>query len=166
MKRIVLFLLLAIAFSSCVTRKKCMTRFPPEVKIVTKDSVVYREKITVRDTTITVKLPADTIEVSVPVEVQVKVDPVTVESKCAKASAWIKDGKLNIRLTTKDAEIQIHIDSARTEATYWKERYNTDQKTITVKEKVVPGIYRASLWICVGLVLAIIGYLSLRKLFK
>src|SRR4051812_42534775 len=52
-----LYILLAVCLCSCVTQKKCAKFFPPGTD--TKDSVVEKETITYRDTTIV--MPGDTV---------------------------------------------------------------------------------------------------------
>lgn len=55
MKRTLLFLMTVMILSSCITKQRCMEKFPPE--IISKDSISTFEKIKYKDTTIWV--PAD-----------------------------------------------------------------------------------------------------------
>lgn len=125
-----------------------------------KDSIVIRDSLIYKDKIVTVKLPADTVEITVPVEVNIDVKPVTVETEYAKATAWISDKKLNVRLTTKDTEIQVRIDSARQEAYYWREKYNTDQKTIIKEVKFIPKLHKFALKFSIGVVILVIGWIA------
>lgn len=163
-----LFLALFFAFAgvSCVTQRKCLNKFPPVVEI--KDSIVYKEKIIIRDTIVTIKLPADTIQTEVQIPVIRVLAPVTVESKYAKATASIDFVKEKIRLVLiqKDTEIQIRIDSAIREAKYWRDRYVKDHQKVIVNVPYTPKIMKWSAWFgwfCAVIILLYIAYRFLRR---
>lgn len=114
----------------------CCPKITPTV--IKKDSIVYREKLVYKDTTIYKHLPGDTVN---------KVDTVWINkwnglanskkiyafTSLAEASAWVKNSKLFLNLTQKDTTIEIRLDSAIKEATYWKEKYQNNS-SVVVKE--------------------------------
>lgn len=128
-------------FSSCVTSRRCIEKFPP---ITTIDTV---ETILIVDTTIYVRLPADTVVDSILVEVEPDYSSEVVSAKAeyGSARAWINDGKLRLQLTMNDTLIAYRIDSLAL----------VNTKTITVeKERVlevkkVPPFYKATLYIAI-----------------
>lgn len=147
MKYLIIILLLIVT--------SCSPKIIKEV--VTKDSIIYRESISYRDTTIFKYLPGDTVFKNT----IVYVDKVTglVNSKklfaftsLAEASAWVYNSKLFLNLIQKDTTIEIRLDSAIKEAIYWKEKYQSNN-TVVVKEVTKSPWYMK--------VLAWIGSLSL-----
>ena len=133
----------------------CSPRIIKEVSV--KDSIIYKEKIVFRDTTIFKYLPGDTVFKST----IVYVDKITglVNSKklfaftsLPEASAWVYNSKLFLNLIQKDTTIEIRLDSAIKEATYWKEKYQSNS-SVVVKEVTKSPLYMK--------VLAWIGSLSL-----
>ena len=59
MRRIALLLALSIAATGCVTQKRCNMKFPPS--IVERVDSIFIDREVVRDTTVYVTLPKDTI---------------------------------------------------------------------------------------------------------
>lgn len=144
-------------FSSCVTQRRCVEKFPP---ITTIDTV---ETILIVDTTIYVRLPADMVVDSILVEVEPDYSSEVVSAKAeyGSARAWINDGKLRLQLTMNDTLIAYRIDSLAL----------VNTKTITVeKERVlevkkVPPFYKATLYIAILLFVLVLClfFLALRK---
>ena len=150
---LLIFLWLGMAFIGC----------SPKIveKIVKKDSIVYKEKIVYRDTTIFKYLPGDTVFKTN----TVYVDRVTglANSKkifaftsLAEASAWVKNSKLFLNLTQKDTTIEIRLDSAIKEATYWKEKYQNNSSVVVKEVTKSPWYMKALAWIG-SLSLVVIG---------
>lgn len=164
MKYTVIFILLALLGTSCASSKRCARLYPPSV--IKVDSIVYRDKIVVHDTTITVRLPADTIYAEVQIPVNRILEPVTIETRYAKATASIAGERIKLTLIQKDAEIQVHIDSAKVEATYWREKYNTDKQTIIVPQKFVPKVTKWLAFFGGGCLIFILAYIAFRVFKK
>ena len=130
-------------------------------EVVTKDSIIYKEKISYRDTTIFRYLPGDTVYK----ETIVYVDKATglINSKklfaftsLAEASAWVYNSKLFLNLTQKDTTIEIRLDSAIKEARYWKEKYQTSNTVVTKEVTKSPWYMKVLAWIG-SLSLVVIG---------
>ena len=136
-------------------------------EVVTKDSIIYKELISYRDTTIFRYLPADTVYK----ETIVYVDKVTglVNSKklfaftsLAEASAWVYNSKLFLNLIQKDTTIEFRLDSVIKEATYWKERYQNNSTVVTKETFKSPWYMKVLAWIG-SLSLVVIGLWIYRK---
>ena len=163
-----IFLVVLLSGTSCVTQRKCLKRFPPSVEVIKKDSIVYKEKVVIRDTTIFIKLPADTIKAEIEIPVTKILPPVTLETKYAKATASIDflKGKIRLILVQKDAEIQLHIDSAKIETTYWKEKYQNDRIKEVVNVPFVPKYVKVFAYFGLVCLIFIIAYIVLKILKK
>lgn len=130
-------------------------------EVVTKDSIIYKEKISYRDTTIFRYLPGDTVYK----ETIVYVDKATglINSKklfaftsLAEASAWVYNSKLFLNLIQKDTTIEIRLDSAIKEASYWKEKYQNSNTVVTKEVTKSPWYMKVLAWIG-SLSLVVIG---------
>lgn len=119
------FLLSLFLFTSCVTKKTCQQKFPPQ--IITKDSLV------IKDTTIYVDIPIvipgdsilliDTIPCPINYEKEVIEDNKTISVK-------IKDGKLTAKCSTdslvkviQDLEVKVQN----------KEKYSSNTELVPVE---------------------------------
>ena len=151
MKYLIIILLLIVT--------SCSPKIIKEV--VTKDSIVYRESISYRDTTIFRYLPGDTVFK----KTIVYVDKTTglVNSKklfaftsLAEASAWVYNSKLFLNLIQKDTTIEIRLDSAIKEANYWKEKYHNSSTVVTKEVTKSPWYMKVLAWIG-SLSLVVIG---------
>jgi hypothetical protein len=156
MKNLAILILVLIS-SSCVTQKVCQRKFPISADtvriVILKDSIVYR------DTVITVHLAGevvrDTIRIPCPPPPPSYVpDTARAETKLAVAAAWWDFPNISLRLIQKDTTIETRLDSAIREAYYWRKEYEAVTKIVTVK--YIPVIYRISLWICVGILVAVL----------
>lgn len=105
LKTILIVLVILIAFTGCVTQRKCNLRFPTEN---TKDSI-YIE--TIKE--IPVILPADTINVEVPVNCPDQ-DLVNVETSKLKQEIKILNGKLVSKTQIKQDTVFIHTKETKT----------------------------------------------------
>lgn len=137
----------------------CCPKITPTV--IKKDSIVYKEKLVYKDTTIYKYLAGDTIN---------KVDTVWINkwnglvnskkiytfTSLAEASAWVYNSKLNLKLTQKDTTIEIRLDSAIKEATYWKEKYQNNN-SVVIKEVTKSPWYMKALALFGGLCFIVIG---------
>lgn len=151
--------------TSCVTQKRCARRFPASPETIIKDSIVYKERITYRDTTIFVKLPADTIfkkDTITIVNGYVHVLPVYAESKMASAKAWIRLNKLNLMLADKDTTLEIKLTDALKTAQFWEMRFKTEKQKEIVRVKYVPVFWKFTGWIGIITFLGIILFLIIK----
>lgn len=146
-KYFMLYCIIFAIISGCATQKRCFEKFPPISEIIKKDSIIYKEKIIFKDTTILIKLPSDTVTIDI--SISKIIEPVTIETKYAKATAQIINNKLKLKLIQKDSEIEIRIDSAIRIAKYWQERWINEKQIIISKEKYIPKIYKDSFRICI-----------------
>lgn len=153
MQRIKLLLYLAVLslLMSCVTQRRCNTKFPPSVDSVYK--YVVRDSIIIKDTTIYIHLPGEVVHDSIQIPCP---DPGTTyiikkvfaETSLARAEAWFQFPNIKLILVQKDTTIIKRLDNAIKEAYYWK----TEYEKITVKPepvKYIPKIYKHALSICI-----------------
>lgn len=149
-----LILVAILGFSSCVTQKRCLQKYPPQ--IVTKDSIIYKdviEYVSVRDT-----IPGDSVILrdTIPcAEAEIHKE-VKSSSGRTKVKVDISKGKVSIDCKT-DSLIRVNDSLAVKIRTL--EKYRTETKTIQV-----PVIkYRTPTW-CWVLLIGIIGYFVVRYL--
>jgi hypothetical protein len=172
MRHIILFLIFFSAIvSSCVTQKKCNSKFPPSTETVTivkeRDSIVYK------DTTIFIKLPQEYMTDSViipcpPPATGFIPDTAYAETSLAFARAWFNWPNIKLQLTQKDTTIEKRLADAQKESYYWRSEYNK-VKIIPPPVKYIPGIYRIAFWLWIFVILSIAGFLILKfrtKLFN
>jgi hypothetical protein len=160
------FFCLFLALSSCVTQRACQKHFPPSrdtVRIVT-----VRDSIVIRDTTVFIKIPGETVHDSVVIPCPDPgpafiPDTAIVRTDFAIAKAWFQFPTIKLRLTQPDTTLQIRLDNAIKEAWHWKTEYEkitvTPQPIIT---KYIPGIYKVAFWLWVGVLNTIAGYVAFR----
>lgn len=127
--KLIFWCLLLTLFYSCASQKRCAKLFPPQVEI--KDSVIEKETIVYRDTTITI--PADSVGIhdTIPCPDVVYNKKVVSSSGKITAAVNIKNGKIIV--DCKADSLQREIDSLTT-ITRQKEKYRT---VTTVIEKPV-----------------------------
>jgi len=148
--RIILFLALLMSFAgtSCITQRKCLDKFPPSVQ---RDSI-YIE--TVKETP--VPIPGDTIKVDVPINCPDQ-DVVTVENSKLKQQIKILNGRLVSNTEIKPDTVYVHTKETKT---------ITKEVKIPQPVRFVPDLYKIALWLWVGVILAISGYIAFRILRK
>jgi hypothetical protein len=130
-----LFCLFTIVFfMSCVTQKRCLQKFPPQ--IITKDSTVIKDSTIYRDTTITIPGDSTTIHDSLPCP-DVKYHKVA-KSKSGRTTATvdINNGKLTVNCKTDS--LQQKIDSLKTHIRSM-ERYRSEVKLVPVPKYKTPA---------------------------
>jgi len=167
MKRCTALILMVLIFSSCVTRKICLKKFP--VVADTVEVVHYRDSLVYRDTTIWVTIPGDTIIHSdsvlipcPPPPAQFIPDTALAESRFAIARAWWDHPFIRLTVADRDTTIELRLDSAIREAYHWKEMYQN--VTIIKPENHIPAIYRIAFWTWIG-VFVLILFSFIRFLF-
>lgn len=145
MARLIIIALLFI-MAGCCTKEKCYRKYPPQVITETKDSIVFKEKIEYKDTTIYVKLKPDTIVDSVIVEVINDLphsqDTIIKQNDYSVAKAWTAYGYTYLNLMAKDTALMFKLDSAIQKASYWEELYKTTTKVEVHEVKYIPGFYK------------------------
>lgn len=132
MKLFIYFFAIAF-FTSCVTQKRCLLKFPPQ--IITKDSTVVKDSTIYRDTTITIPGDSTTIHDSLPCP-DVKYHK-EAKSKSGRTTATvdINNGKLTINCKTDS--LLHRIDSLKTHIRSL-ERYRSEIKLVPVPEDKTP----------------------------
>lgn len=161
MKKIISALILASLLSSCVTRRACERRFTDlGANVSTTDST--NTLTVIRDTTILVKIPGDTVGTSVLLNDVVRLNselpslPLTESSlsessklgatqssvtqsnvstlstRLSKSTIWLKDGRLHHRLEQKDTTVSATIKGAL--KTTHKTSITRSQKERTIQQ--------------------------------
>ena len=145
MKKLFIFLTLILLIgTSCVTQKRCNSKFPPITNTIIKDSLVYRDSIIYKPILVKVWIPGDTVRETTTVYVNkgiVNSFPIVAESDFARAVAQVQNSKLTLDLYQKDTTFTVREDSLIKEAYYWREMYNSKEVTKIVEKKVIPKFY-------------------------
>jgi hypothetical protein len=149
--RNIVFLVLLVSFAgtSCITERKCLNKFPPSVQ---RDSI-YIE--TIKE--IPVPIPGDTILIDAPVINCPDQDVVTVENSKLKQQIKILNGRLISNTEIKTDTVYVHTKETKT---------ITKEVKIPQPVKFVPDLYKIALWLWVGVIVAIAGYVAFRILKK
>jgi len=150
MKRIITIGLLILFLASCVTQKRCLQKFPPQ--IVTKDSIVVKD--TTIYVTVTDVVPADAVIIhdSIPYPDIQYHNEATSPSGRVKAKVDISKGRLTVNCKT-DSLVRV-IDSLVKLKT--AQVYHSETKTIDVP--VVKKKTPLWAWIMlVGIILYFLG---------
>ena len=134
-------------------------KYPPiadtVVTVITRDSIVFK------DTTVYITLPGETVIDSIvipcPPMADYIPDTARAETDYALAEAWYDPPKLMLRLDQKTSILDIRLDSALREAYYWKEEY--EKIRIVEPVKYIPIIYKVSLWMVIGMILLIVVFI-------
>lgn len=146
MRKVLLFLILSVFLASCVTQRRCNLRFPPSVQ---KDSI-YVE--TIKE--VPVPIPGDTIKVDVPINCPDQ-DIVSVENSKLKQQIKILNGRLVSNTEIKPDTVWVHTKETKT---------ITKEVKVPTPVKFIPDIYKVALWLWVGILIAIGGYIAFRIL--
>ncbi len=151
MKKIIAAGILLLTLASCVTQKRCLQKFPPQ--IVTKDSIVIKDTtvyITFRDT-----IPGDSVVLhdSIPCpDVQFHKE---VKSPSGRTTAKIDINRGKITVDCKTDSLSRVIDSLQVKLKT-TEAYHSEVKTVEI-----PVIkHRTPVWawfLLVGVILYFIG---------
>jgi hypothetical protein len=123
-------IILLVLFSSCVTQKRCDSRFPP----IIKDSII-RETVTIyRDTTVYVQIKADTVHDTTTVYLDkgglIQSDISFMNTRFATSKAYVLNSKLYHSL------FQLEDSIAKTIANAIKNSSTNTVETVTIIEKV------------------------------
>lgn len=107
MKTTITLILLTLSFWSCVTREACERKFPNNRTDSFRE--IKNTITTIRDTTVFLQIPGDTVFESVPASGN---ESSNLKTSLAISAAWIEDGKLNHRLEQKDTSVASNIKGA------------------------------------------------------
>jgi hypothetical protein len=145
-----ILILLALTLVGCVTQKRCNEKFPPQTITITKDSIVEKEKIVLKDTVVTRTIPGDTvhqIDTVISNKGIVNSKKLYAETSLAKASAYVYKSKLYLELIQKDTTLEFKLDSVIQEATYWKEKYQNSSTVVIKETSKSPWYVKVLAWI-------------------
>ena len=152
-KIFVLGLFLSVLAGSC-SRKWCNSHYPVSVDSIYK--YVVKDSIIIRDTTIYIQLPGQTVIDSVKIPCP---DPgsayipkrVTAETSLARAEAWWQYPNIKLLLVQKDSTIETRLKGAIIEMNHYKSLY--EKMTIRPEPvKFIPKFYKyctMAFWIIV-----------------
>jgi hypothetical protein len=146
--KIIYLAFLCLLTSSCVTARKCLQKFPPSIRT---DSI-YIERLK----EIPVYIPGDTINVIAPVKCPDQ-DIVSFENSKLKQEIKILNGKLVSNTTIKPDTVIKLVPEIHTTVTEIK---------VPQPVKFVPQLYKIALWLWIGVVVAIAGYVAFRIFIK
>jgi len=162
----ILIILLSV---SCVTQRKCLEKFPPDIDSVLtiRDTTIYRDTVISRylpgDTVYSWRYIFDTVEINTEPELYPP-DTAFAETDLALAKAWVdvrgRFSKVNVILIQKDTTLQFRLDSALRASDHWERLYITEVHT--VPERFIP------LWtkILISALVLIILLILLRGILK
>lgn len=160
--RYLYFAFLGLFLTSC-TQKWCSIHYPGRNDTIRIETI--RDSIVIKDTTIYIHLPGQTVHDSVVIpcpEIPGYVPKrVYAETQLAKASAWWSFPNIKLELIQKDTTIVKRLEGALREAYYWKTEYEKINHT-PAPVKFIPGVYKIALWLWVGVLIAIAGYVAFR----
>lgn len=151
-----------LMFTSCNPCQRLSRKCPPNVK----DSIIYKEKMVYRDTTIYVPLPRDTVFIGPPeLVISVVNGNITMHKVCKTygiitACAWIENSQPYVYAHLNDTSYKVTIDSAIRSSEYWYERWRTE-KTI-VEVKYIPSFYKFTMWFFIAVVVVVVGYVVIK----
>lgn len=152
MQNVLKYYLILLLATGCATQKRCFERFPVD----TVTTVIVRDSLVIRDTTLYIHIPGDTVRVQDTIKIPCPPPPpsyipdtVIAETKYARALAWLDFPRISLTLIQKPINLEWRLDSVIRKEYYWREMYE-----LAVKEKkVIPPLYRVSFWLLTGIIL-------------
>ena len=166
MKNLCTLILLALTVTSCVTQRKCLQRFPPRsdtlLIVSTRDTIIYRDTIIFLEV-VGARVWDSIIIPCPPPKSEFIPDTARAETTLAKALAWWDYPEIHLLLEQKDSIIILR--AALKESRHWQEKYQEITKTLQ-PIKYVPDIYKIALWLWLGVIVAIGGYVIFRIWIK
>ena len=139
MKTLILIAALALLLTGCVTQDRCLRKFPPEIKEVTK---IVTETVTItRDTTIYVRLPAEVVVQTDTVLVDTETGLITsklsrLETSLAWSTAQIRNSRLHHELQQVDTTIEHRLQDAIREVDRLEKELTEKVTTIEVPRRL------------------------------
>ena len=160
------FILFLVSLTGCfATKKRCLRLFPP---ISSVDTVVFetvRDSVVLKDTTIFVSIPGETIFDSIYINGKEYSDTVILETDYAKTTAFYITPYVNVTLEQKDIVLNVKLDSVIKEMYYWKQKYIKIMESDVVTITHTPVIYQIALWAWIGVFILIL-FLYLLSRFR
>jgi len=152
MSKYILILIVAALFTSCVTQKKCISKYPPEIIRERYDSIIIKDTIIYKDRIVPLIIKGDTITVEKQVPGYIDISAIRVDNSYAYASAWVQNSKLKLSLIQKEQVINFRLDSADKISRHWQFQYikEKESKSQIIREKYVPKITKVLSWIGTG----------------
>lgn len=145
-------------------------KFPPETKIIVKDSVVYTTITKYRDTTIFIHLPAEIVTntdtVYIGKDGLVNSKKSYLITSFAESYAQVVNSRLQHTLIQNDTLLSYTVKDAVRETWEKAEKYYKEQQQTVIKVKYVPIFYKIMMWIAFGLIALIIGNFLIKILVK
>lgn len=147
--------LLLFSLCSCNMCKWANKRCPA----VIHDSIIYKETVKYRDTTIYVRLPKDTVKINDTVYVKqglAFMPKIWRQIGIITATAEIKKSRLYVDAYLNDTSFKVNLKNAIKERNFWHERYN--EKVKVIREQYIPDFYKFAMWYAIASwVLIVIG---------
>lgn len=154
-------ILTLILISSCITQKRCLTKYPPIADTVKITQA--RDSIILRDTTIYIKIPGesltDSIMIPCPEIINYIAETAFAETPLAKAWAWWQYPEVRLKLIQKDTTIETRLEEAIREAYHWKSEYNKITK-VPDPVRYIPKLYQYSMMFSAVIILSVILWIA------
>lgn len=140
MNKLIYISLILLFFSSCITKEKCQRKYSPQIKT---DSVyIVKEVVKYRDTTIYIKIKADTVFLSDTVILSdnglIISDTVKSSLEYSYANSWVHNSKIHLQHIQKDSLIAKIIENAIKE--------NSKVEYIEKKETKIETVAKFTWW--------------------
>ena len=163
-KPLIISLIVILLFGSCVTQKKCASKFPPQVIRERYDSISIKDSIIYKDRLIPYYIKGDTQFIEKLIPIDVDISPIILESSYSIAKAWVTNSKLKLQLEQKDQVIQFKLDSADKISKHWEYRYlqEKEKQTTVIREKYTSKIHSIALLIVIGELITLIIYITIK----
>jgi major membrane immunogen (membrane-anchored lipoprotein) len=157
---IIVILALVVLLGSCVTKRACDRKFPPQEYTTTQDSTYTKDSIVEKIVEVPVYIKGDTVTKSDTVFIDKETGlsnskPIHAETTFSKATSQVRDGKLGLTLIQKDSMFKVQ--ALAKEAYYWKEKYNSKELVVIKEVKFIPAYHKVMS--IVGLILSV-GFLA------
>ena len=153
--KILIIILSILLLSSCVTKRKCDRRFPPQVITEYKDSIIYENIVFYHDSIIEVVLPNDTVVITKYIYLEsgelINIDTIIVEEGIIGAMAWITNSNLKVIAYVSDSTIFYKLDSIRKESLILEKQISsTHKQTIRDVEFIPFWVWLLLVGSCIG----------------
>lgn len=159
MKKYLLLAMVIIIITGCVTKRRCMEKFPPS--IVTEDSVTISEKIVYKDSIIT--LPADSSWLTA----LLKCDSTgnVYLSQLLNYQSGNKVGVPVIKIRDNIIKVECQVDSLQIYLLL-KEKYLTKVHKTTVKQTIHENFWNVKNVLIILLIFVWLFYLAKKEIYK
>jgi len=152
---------LLITVSGCVTQKRCYEKYPPQ--IITKDSIVYKDRMVVFYDTVYIK--GDTVNIYDTVVMDritglINSDPLMANAEYSQAIAQVINSRLFLNLIQKDTAIARMLEENIKEIEVYRDR------TEIVEKWDVRWYHKAGMWFSGAVILLIILRILLKSLLS